>query len=189
MSDLPEPNNSRQRKATTFGSSRNSRKELDSGIEASSGIDADSESIISNDTIEKEHKIDSKLLQKLVHEFKIESKRSPKKKSQLRDAWSLLATKYQSKMKEGPNFLSVYNLVIILQKYYNENNLSLSKLTSWSRNEVNNQSVSEDYLESGDDISVVGGRRGNLLLQGKNLLKMMPLKYRTSSPIIMADFL
>ena len=152
--------NSKQR-STTFGS-RKSRKELDSGIEASSGIDADSESIISNDTTEKEHKIDSKLLLKLVHEFKIESISSPKKKSQLRDAWSSLATKYQSRMRE-PNYISVYSLVTILQKYYNENNLSLSSLTSW-RNEVNNQSVSED-LES-DDISVVGGRRGSLELLG-----------------------
>lgn len=160
--------NSKQR-PTTFGS-RKSRKELDSGFEASSGIDADSESIISNDvTTEKEHKIDSNLLLKLVQEFGIESIkstesiRSTKKQSLLRDAWSKLATKYDR--MRAPN-LRLYSLITLLQKYYNENNvIPLSSLKSCWTNEADNQSFSED-LEI-DGLEVVGGTRGNLLLVGK----------------------
>lgn len=140
---------------------KKSRKETDSGLEASSGIDGDSESIISKYTNEKEPPIDSNLLLKLVQQFKIQSIRLTNK-SQLRQAWSDLATQYD-KMRQ-PN-LYFPNLIRILQKYYNENNvMPLSLLKSW-RNEADNQSVSED-LEV-DELQVVGGRRGKLLLVGK----------------------
>ena len=167
----PEPN-SKQRQSTL--GQKKSRKETDSGLEASSGIDGDSESIISKYTIEKEHKIDSNLLLKLVQQFKIESIRLTNKQSQLRQAWSDLATQYD-KIRQ-PN-LYFPNLIRILQKHYNENSvMPLSLLKSW-RNEADNQSVSED-LES-DGLQVVGGLRGNKLLVGKeNVFK----KDRTSLP-------
>ena len=132
-------------------------------MEASSGIDGDSESIISKYTIEKEHKkIDSNLLLKLVQEFKIESIKLTNKQSQLRQAWSDLATQ-DDKIRQ-PN-LYFPNLIRILQKYYNEKSvMPLSLLKSW-RNEADNQSISED-LEV-DELQVVGGRRGKRLLYGK----------------------
>ena len=153
----PEPN-SKQRQSTL--GQKKSRKETDSGLEASSGIDGDSESIISKYTIEKEHNIDTNLLLKLAQQFKIESIRLTNKQS-WRQAWSDLATQYD-KMRQ-PN-LYFPNLIRILHNKYENSVMPLSLLKSW-RNEADNQSVSED-LEN-DELQVVGGTRGKLLLVGK----------------------